>query len=108
MANPMKGEVELGDFTLAFNFAAFCALEDKTGHKMPVLLQILQEGLGFGEIRDFIWAGLQAKHPETNDEVVLALVDEVGFEAAAAAIGKAVTAFFGSQKEKAKNPLKAA
>lgn len=108
MAIPLKGEAQLGDCTLAFNFGAFCALEEKTGKKMPVLLSMLQEGLGFGELRDFAWAGLQTNHPGMTDEQVIMLVDEVGFEAAASAIGKAVTAFFGSQKEKAKNPPKAA
>lgn len=104
----MKGEAQLGEYTLAFNFGAFCALEEKTGKKMPVLLALLQEGLGFGELRDFLWAGLQANHPGMTDEAVMKMVDEVGFEAAAAGIGKAATAFFGSQKEKVKNPPKAA
>lgn len=108
MANPMKGEAPLGDCTLAFNFGAFCALEEKTGKKMPALLQSLQEGLGFGEMRDFAWAGLRTHHPDMNDEAVTKLIDETGFEAAAAAIGAAVTSFFGTQKEKAKNPPKAA
>lgn len=108
MANPMKGEAQLGDYTITFNFGAFCALEEKTGMKMPVLLAILQEGLGFSELRDFAWAGLKANHPGMTDETVEKLVDEVGFEVAALAIGKAATAFFGSQKEKVKNPPKAA
>lgn len=108
MANPMKGEAQLGDYTLTFNFGAFCALEAKVGAKMPVLLQMLSEGLGFGELRDFVWAGLQTKHPDTTDEVVVALIDETSFEVAAAAVGKAVSAYFGSQKEKAKNPPLAA
>lgn len=108
MAIPLKGEARLGECTLAFNFGAFCALEEKTGKKMPVLLQMMQEGLGFTELRDFVWAGLQSNHPGTSDEAVMQLIDEVGFEAASAAVGKAISAFFGSQKAKAKNPLKAA
>lgn len=108
MTNPMKGETLLGEHTLVFNFGSFIALEEKTGKKMPALLEMLNEGLGFGDLRDFAWAGLQTNYPGMADEAVVALVDEVGFEAAAAAIGKAATAFFGSQKEKVKNPLKAA
>jgi hypothetical protein len=108
MANPMKGEAKLGEFTLAFNFGAFCALEEKTGQKMPVLVQMMQEGLGFCELRDFAWAGLLEHNPGIKDEDVKRLIDEVGFEAASGAIGKAVAAFFSSQKEKVKNPPKAA
>lgn len=108
MANPMKGEAQLGDCTLTFNFGAFCALEEKTGKKMPVLLSMLTDGLGFSELRDFVWAGLQTKHPEMTSENVTRLIDAEGFEAAASAVGKAATAFFGSQKEKVKNPPKAA
>lgn len=107
MTNPMKGEAQLGDYTLAFDFGAFIMLEEKAGKKMPALLQMLNEGLGFGDIRDFTWAGLQSNHPGLSDGDVVSLVNEVGFEATAAAIGKAVTAFFGSQKEKGKNPPKA-
>lgn len=108
MTIPLKGEANLGDYTLAFNFGAFCALEEKAGKKMPALLEALQEGLGFGELRDFVWAGLQKNHTGVTDSDVEQVLDEVGFETAAAAVGKAATAFFGSQKEKAKNPRKAA
>lgn len=108
MANSLKGEAPLGPCTLAFNFGAFIELEEKTGHKVPVLLAMLNAGLGFGDLRDFVWAGLRAHHPEMGDAEVIALVDDQGFEAASGAVGKAVTAFFGSQKEKAKNPPKRA
>lgn len=104
MVNPLKGEAQLGDFTLAYNFGAFCALEEKTGHKMPVLMQMVQDGLGFSELRDFVWAGLQ-KHHKMDDDQIVALLDDVGFEIAASAIGKGVTSFFGAQREKkGKNP----
>lgn len=108
MANPMKGEAKLGEHTLAFNFGAFCALEEKTGQKMPVLVQMMQDGLGFRELRDFAWAGLLEHNPGITDEAVTRLVDEVGFEQASSSVGVAVSAFFSSQKEKAKNPRKAA
>ena len=104
MANPMKGEARLGDLTLAFNFGAFCELEERRGKKLAALLQMMQEGLGFSELRDFAWAGLQKHHRGITDEDVIKVIDEVGFETAAEAVGKAVTAFFSTQKEKAKNP----
>lgn len=104
--NPLKGEATLGDFTLAYTFGAFCALEEKTGKKMPVLMQMLQDGMGFSELRDFAWAGLQKHHQSSVDEAVT-LLDEVGFEPAATAIAKAITSFFGEQRAKGKNPPKA-
>jgi hypothetical protein len=62
MPNPVKGETSLGEFTLAFNFGAFCALEGKARKKMPELLHALETGLGFEELRDYVWAGLQTHH----------------------------------------------
>jgi hypothetical protein len=106
MANPMKGEAQLGELTLAYNFGAFCTLEEKTGKKVPVLMNMLQEGMGFSELRDFAWAGLQKHHNMTEAEVVAAL-DEIGFQTTAEAIAKAITSFFGEQRAKGKNPPKA-
>jgi hypothetical protein len=106
MANPMRGEAPLGEYTLAFNFGTFCTLEEKTGKKMPVLMQAVQEGLGFAELRDFVWAGLQKHHNMTEDEV-MGVLDDVGFEAAATAIARGITSFFGEQRAKDKNPPKA-
>lgn len=108
MAIPLRGEARLGEFTLAFNFGAFCALEEKTGKKMPELLQAINDGLGFSQLRDFVWAGLQTNHKGLTDEDVAALLDECGFQEGADAVGKAATNFFGTQKEKGKNPRKAA
>lgn len=106
MANPMKGEAPLGDRTLAYDFGAFCVLEEKTGKKVPQLMQALQEGLGFGELRDFAWAGLQ-KHHNMGETEVVDLLNEVGFQPTAEAVAKAITSFFGEQRAKGKNPPKA-
>lgn len=106
MANPTKGEARLGEFLLAFNFGAFCALEERAGKKVPALLDAMANGLGFSELRDFVWAGLQTHHAGVSEETVLLLLDEQGYEAAGAAVGKAITAAFG--KAKGKNPPKAA
>jgi hypothetical protein len=106
MANPLKGEAQLGDRTLAFDFGAFCTLEEKTGKKVPELMQALQTGLGFGELRDFAWAGL-LKHHNMGEAEVVELLNEVGFQPTAEAVAKAITSFFGEQRAKAKNPPKA-
>jgi hypothetical protein len=106
--NPLKGEAQLREYTLAFNFGVFCSLEEKTGQKMPELLQAMMQGLGFGELRDFIYFGLQKHHPGTTEDDVLILLDEVGYKESALAVSKAVGNFFGDQKAKGKNPTKAA
>ncbi len=107
MTNPLKGEASIGDHTIAFSFGTFCVLEEKTRKKMPQLLEAISEGLGFSELRDFVWAGLQQHNPGITDDAVAQLIDEAGFESASAAVGKAVSNFFGSQKAKGKNPPKA-
>jgi hypothetical protein len=102
----MKGEAPLGtSHTLAFTFGAFCSLEEKTGRKMPQLMEDLQSGLGFGDLRDFIWAGLLKHHPQSEEEV-LALLNEIGYEDGADAVSSAIRSFFGEQKEKDENPTK--
>jgi hypothetical protein len=106
MANALRGEAPLGDLTLAFNFGTFIELEQKTGMKMQGLMLAVQDGLGFGQLRDFLWAGL-LKHHAMSEADVTALLDDVGFEAAATAVGKCITSFFGEQKAKAENPPKA-
>lgn len=110
MANPLRGEAQMGEFTLAYNFGAFCALEAKSGKKMPELLGALQTGLGFEELRDFLWAGLQKHHAGISDETVAMLIDENGgYMKVGPIIGKAVGNYFGTgPKEKDKNPPKAA
>ena len=109
MANPMKGEAQLRDHTLAFNFGVFCELEERTGKKMPQLIASLVEGLGFGELRDFVFVGLQEHHPGTGEDEVLSLLEDVGYKDATLAVSKAVGNFFGPQpKEKGKGPTKPA
>ena len=109
MANPLKGEARLRDHTLAFNFAALCAVEEKTGKKVPQLLQSLSEGLGFSEVRDFVFIGLQTHHPGTSEDEAVRLIEEIGYKDCHLAVGKAFTGFFAPQaKEKGKGPTKPA
>lgn len=107
MANPMKGEAALGELTLSYTFGTFCALEEKTGRKTPELLQMLDDGIGFSDLRDLVWAGLLKYHPQSEDSVI-ALLDDVGFEVGALAVGKGIRSFFGKAEAKDKNPRKAA
>ena len=105
MANPLRGEARLRDYTLAFNFGVFCALEERTGKKVPELAHSILGGvLGFGELRDFVFCGLQTHHSGTTEDDVLKLLDETNFQEACDAVGKAVASFFAPQKEGPKNP----
>lgn len=108
MANPIKGEAELGGKTLAFRFGTFCDLEERTGKKVPELLQAMAEGLGFNELKDFVCAGLMAHHSDMTEADVEALLNDVGYNEAGLAVGKAVGGFFGEQKEKGTHPRKGA
>lgn len=106
MANRLKGEASLGDKTLAFDFGAFIALEDKMGKKMPEITQMMQEGLGYSDVRDFVWAGLLKHHPQSEAEVVTFL-NEIGYPAAMEAIRDGVNSHFDNSEAKDKNPPKA-
>lgn len=108
MANPMKGEAKLRDYTVTFQFGTFMSLEERTGKKMPELMGCIGVGLGTTELLDFLAEGLKEKHRDKSDDDVRALVEEYGYLECGAAVSKAVAAYFGDKKEKAKNPPKAA
>jgi hypothetical protein len=108
-ANAMRGEVAFGDYTLVYTFNAFCLLEQETGVHTQNLLQMMQEGLGFSDLRAFVWAGLQEKYPlkltDAGD-----LIGQIGLTEALTAVGKGVDAFLAPAVKEAKDarPLKAA
>ena len=109
MANPLKGEAKLRDYTLAYNFGVLCSVEEMTGKKVPQLLQSLTEGLGFGELRAFLYCGLQAGAAAGTTEVeVWNIVEAIGYKDCVQAVGKGFTGFFGPQKAGPKNPPKPA
>jgi hypothetical protein len=107
-ANPMRGEAQLGDYDLVYDFNCFCVLERETGLKFHMLLVTLQTDLGLSDLRDFIWAGLQAKHPGTSVERAGEIIGQVGFKEATDAVQKAMQAIFPPEKGKGKNPRKGA
>jgi hypothetical protein len=108
MANLLKGEAQLRDYTLAFNFGVFISLEQKLGMKMPEILHSMTVGLGFGELRDFVVEGLQTHHAGTTDEDALKILEEIGYKETVLAVTKAVGGFFGTEKAKGANPTKRA
>jgi hypothetical protein len=107
-ANAMRGEAGLGDHTLVFTFNALCLLEQETGLKTQQLLQLMHEGLGLAELRAFVWAGLQEKHPMKLADVG-DLIPQVGVPEALAAVGAAMEGCLAPAKEeKDARPRKAA
>lgn len=109
MANPLKGEASLGEYTLTLNFDAFCELEDRTGRKAQEMIEGFSAGLSFGELRDFVWAALQCHHAGISEDDLKALLREHEYAASNEAIGKALVEYFGEVgKVKGKNPRKAA
>ena len=109
MANPMKGEAPLGEYTLTINFGVFCALEDEMGKNTDEILGLMLNGLTFTQLRTVIRASLQPQHPGIPVDEVETAIDTVGgYMPAYLALGKAIKAYTGEQKAKAKNPPKAA
>ena len=105
-ANPMKAEAALGEHMLAVTFNGWCSLEGETGNKVPQLLQGLQEGIGFAELRT--WVRVFVTTPMTEEQAG-ELIGEVGLEPSLKALDKAVNGFFANQpKDKKDRPLKAA
>lgn len=108
MANPMKGEARLREYTVTFQFGTFMSLEERTGKKMPELMGCVSLGLGAAELLDFLAEGLKDKHGDKSDDDVRSLVEEYGYIECGTAVSKAVAAYFGETKAKGKNPPKAA
>lgn len=109
MPNAVKGETKLGEHTLVYSFNALCLLEEEKGEKIGVLLEQLEAGVGLLELRTFIWAGLQEKHPGTSLEDAGDVIQAVGIPTALAAIETAVTAAFAVEaKGKKPRPPRAA
>lgn len=103
--NPMKGEVALGEHTLAVTFNSMCSLEAATGNKVPGLLQQMQDGLGFSEVR--LWVRVLLTSPMSEEEAG-ELVGSIGYEATLKALGRAMEGFFApAAKERKPNPPKA-
>lgn len=107
MANKMRGEARLGDYTLVYSFNAMCILEEETGLKTGDILVRMQEGVGLLELRSFIWAGLQEKHPEVTITMTGDIIGEAGVETTLAALQKGITAAFDAGQQKQARPRKA-
>lgn len=104
-ANPMRGEVAIGDHKLVVDFNSICALEEATGRKAMELAADMQFGLGFSDIR--LWFKVLLDKDMTLNEVG-DLLSEVGPTTALEALARGFELCFPVSKEKKKNPRKAA
>ena len=93
MSNPLRGEAALvvGEvsYTLVFDINALCLAEEALGMEVDELLARYSAGTSARLVRGMIWAALQAKHPCTLDAAG-AIISEVGFVPAKAALEKAL------------------
>lgn len=106
MANPMRGEADLGDRKLVIDFNSMCTLEKATAKKVPEILDMIEKGLGFCELRTVVQ--VFASPPMGEDEAG-SFIGEVGTQPALKALREALEGFFAPpKKEKGENPLKAA
>jgi hypothetical protein len=109
MANPLKGEAKLGDYTLTINFGVFCVLEEEMELKTEQIIDLMLAGLSFRQLRTIVRAMLQPKHPDIAiGEVECAIDAAGGFKPAYLALGAALRSYSGDQEEKDQNPPKAA
>lgn len=99
----MKGEAQLGDFTLAFDFNALCDAEGVVG-PIGAAMQEIAKG-SFTTIRALVWAGLKKHHGKSLDEAG-EIIAEVGFGEAAEAVSAAMQSAFPEPKGKAGNGRK--
>lgn len=109
MANPMKGEADLGDRTLRVNFNSWCVAEAALGLKVPDILALISgEGLGFDDLRRLVKSFLVGGETMSLEQVG-DFIGEVGLEATGEAIKVALERFFPTaEKGKAERPRKAA
>lgn len=115
MSNALRGEGEIGGKAFAVNFNKLCELEQKTGYRVPDLLQLAGAGLGFDELRT--WIGVLLIEPmeqaAVGDLIESALADAEGdtfdkrFQAVAGRVSAAFEGFFAPKKDAPANPRKA-
>jgi len=109
MANPLKGEAKLGDYTLTINFGVFCELEGEMKLRTEEIIGLMVNGLTFTQLRTIIHAALEERHPGVSLKEVGDAIDAAGgYQGACEALSEALRAYTGDEEEKDENPPKAA
>ena len=88
MANPHRGQVSLGDYTLSFSVNALCELEDLLDKPMMEIVAAIQtpETMRMSTVRALFWAALRDNHDEIDLAGAGLIVSEFGMKAAMAQI----------------------
>ena len=95
MANPHRGEVPFGDYTLVLSVNALCELESAFEIPIAQLFARLEgDGVSITDIRTIVWIGLKERHEELTEKDAGRIIGEVGMTAAGKAIGEAIRASF--------------
>ncbi len=113
--NPLRGEAEIGGHKLVVDFNSMAALERRTGYRVPELLQLASDGLGFDELRT--WVGVllveQIEEASVGDILGAAIASADGhtfddrFQIVAGLVSSALEGFFAPKKDEPAPPRKA-
>lgn len=91
MANPVKGEVEAGEYTLVFDINTMCELEAEFDTDTNGVLQLLaeqQRAPRMTVLRKFFRAALAEHHPEMDDRAAGKAMTAIGTTALVEALAK--------------------
>ena len=114
MANPLRGEasfeVEGKPYRVKFDWNAAAEYEDATGRALSdALLDVAKQRLSAKSLRAFLWAGLQANHPEVAIRDAGDILAKIGRKEAQRVMGVAMRYYFPELEEgKDPDPLKPA
>lgn len=90
MANPHRGEVDVGGHVLRFTVNSICEIEEKTGVNMSDFLGKMDGSPSFSTIRLLFWGGLLHRVPDATLQSAGDAIDEVGLTAASNAVSEAL------------------
>lgn len=91
MANPHRGQVSLGDYTLSFSINALCELEELLDKPMMEIVAAIQspETMRMSTVRALFWAALRDHHDAIDLNGAGLIVSELGMKVAMAKVGEA-------------------
>ncbi|WP_411033841.1 hypothetical protein [Shinella sp. BYT-45] len=114
MANPHRGQVALGNYTLSFSVNALCELEDLLDKPMMEIVTAIQtpEKMRMNMVRALFWASLRDHHEEIDLKEAGQIVSDLGMKAAMAKVGEAFRLAFpeagaGAEANGKQNPRRA-